>query len=52
MREQYETEISLLKALVKRSEIKCKSLEAAIQQKEEENKQLSALCDEVTGKRF
>lgn len=52
LKEQYEGDMSKLKALLKRFEIKYKSLEVTILQKEEENKQLSALCDEVTGKRL
>ncbi|KAJ8923493.1 hypothetical protein NQ315_010071 [Exocentrus adspersus] len=51
LKEKYETEISKLKAIVKRLEIKCGSLEVSLTQKNQECAALAALCDEVTGKK-
>lgn len=50
MKELHEMEMSKLKAYARRLEIKLSSLEVSLQQKTEECEQLSALCDEVTGK--
>ncbi|CAH1965265.1 unnamed protein product [Acanthoscelides obtectus] len=50
-RERYLHENANLQAIIKRLEIKCGSLEVNLSQKIEECKALSALCDEVTGKR-
>ncbi|XP_076261132.1 transforming acidic coiled-coil-containing protein 1-like [Rhynchophorus ferrugineus] len=50
VREKYEYESSKLRALIKRLEIKCSSLETSLNQKTEECEQLSALCDDITGK--
>ncbi|CAG9816619.1 unnamed protein product [Phaedon cochleariae] len=50
-RERYESEVLKLKAIIKRLEIKCSSLESNMQQKINECAQLAALCDEVTGKK-
>ncbi|KAJ8945613.1 hypothetical protein NQ314_009141 [Rhamnusium bicolor] len=52
LRDKYEMDINKLKAIIKRLEIKCGSLEVSLQQKTEECAALSALCDEVTGKRM
>ncbi|KAG5874263.1 hypothetical protein JTB14_028071 [Gonioctena quinquepunctata] len=52
MREKSDSEINKLRAIIKRMEIKCGSLEVALQQKTEESEQLAALCDEVTGKKL
>lgn len=51
LRDKYEMDINKLKAIIKRLEIKCSSLEVSLQQKTEECAALSALCDEVTGKK-
>ncbi|XP_060537349.1 transforming acidic coiled-coil-containing protein 1-like [Cylas formicarius] len=50
VREKYEFESSKLRALIKRLEIKCSSLETSLNQKTEECQQLSELCDDITGK--
>ncbi|KAH1023171.1 hypothetical protein HUJ04_012427 [Dendroctonus ponderosae] len=50
VRDKYEFESSKLRALIKRLEIKCSSLETSLNQKTEECDQLSALCDDITGK--
>ncbi|XP_030748287.1 transforming acidic coiled-coil-containing protein 1-like [Sitophilus oryzae] len=50
VREKHEYESSKLRALIKRLEIKCSSLETSLNQKTEECEQLSALCDDITGK--
>ncbi|XP_066158595.1 transforming acidic coiled-coil-containing protein 1-like [Euwallacea fornicatus] len=50
VRDKYEYESSKLRALIKRLEIKCSSLETSLNQKTEECQQLSALCDDITGK--
>ncbi|XP_028140475.2 early endosome antigen 1 isoform X1 [Diabrotica virgifera virgifera] len=50
VKEQYDIEINKLRAFIRRLEIKVSSLEVSLQQKTEECEQLSALCDEVTGK--
>ncbi|XP_072401904.1 uncharacterized protein [Diabrotica undecimpunctata] len=50
VKEQHEIEINKLRAFIRRLEIKVSSLEVSLQQKTEECEQLSALCDEVTGK--
>ncbi|KAF5285279.1 hypothetical protein FQR65_LT13293 [Abscondita terminalis] len=50
MREQYDSEIHKLTAIVKRLEIKNASLTNSLDQKNKECSALAALCDEVTGK--
>ncbi|CAG9855117.1 unnamed protein product [Phyllotreta striolata] len=50
LKEHHEIEVNKLKAFIRRLEIKLSSLELSLQQKTEECEQLSALCDEVTGK--
>ncbi|CAG9828674.1 unnamed protein product [Diabrotica balteata] len=50
VKEQHDIEINKLRAFIRRLEIKVSSLEISLQQKTEECEQLSALCDEVTGK--
>ncbi|KAK4871864.1 hypothetical protein RN001_015988 [Aquatica leii] len=50
MREQYDSEIHKLTAIVKRLEIKNASLTDSLDQKNKECSALAALCDEVTGK--
>nr|CAH7752982.1 unnamed protein product [Callosobruchus chinensis] len=50
-RERFANENAKLQAIIKRLEIKCGSLEVTLSQKTEECLALSALCDEVTGKK-
>lgn len=52
LQESNEAEMNKLKAIIKRLEIKCSSLESALKQKTQECAALSALCDEVTGKKL
>lgn len=51
-KEKSDSEISKLKAIVKRLEIKIAGLETSLEQKTKECIDLAALCDEVTGKKF
>lgn len=51
-KEKSDSEISKLKAIVKRLEIKIAALETSLEQKTKECIDLAALCDEVTGKKF
>lgn len=51
MRDLYENEISKLKTIIKRLEIKCSSLQVNLDQKTKECAALSTLCEEVTGKK-
>nr|CAI5857385.1 unnamed protein product [Callosobruchus analis] len=50
-RERFASENAKLQAIIRRLEIKCGSLEVTLSQKTEECLALSALCDEVTGKK-
>lgn len=50
MRDDYETEVHKLNAVVKRLEIKISSLMDSLDQKNKECSALAALCDEVTGR--
>ncbi|CAG9763401.1 unnamed protein product [Ceutorhynchus assimilis] len=52
VRDKYDFESTKLRALIKRLEIKCSSLETSLNQKTEECEQLSALCEDITGKQI
>ncbi|XP_044765836.1 transforming acidic coiled-coil-containing protein 2-like isoform X2 [Coccinella septempunctata] len=51
-KDKYDGEITKLKAIVKRLEIKNAALETSLEQKTKECIALAALCDEVTGEKF
>lgn len=45
-----EKEISLLKAKLQKSDLKLKTIEGALEQKQNENKELMAICDDLIKK--
>ena len=50
IRQDNDHELALLRAKLQRSEVKIKTQEQTIQQKETENGELMAICDELIGK--
>lgn len=50
MKENYEAENGKLKAIIRRLEIKCASLRESLDLKSKECEELSALCDQITGR--
>lgn len=49
-RMNYEKEIAVLKAKVTKHELTIKGLEATVEQKSKENKELMSICDELIQK--
>lgn len=45
-----ETEITLLKAKLQKSDLKLKALEQSLEQKQAENKELMGICDDLIKK--
>ncbi len=50
IKQKHQQENSKLKAMVKKLEVKTKSLEEALEQKVKENQALTAICDELINK--
>lgn len=50
MKQKHQQENAKLKAMIKKLEIKTKSLEDTLEQKAKENQALTAICDELINK--
>lgn len=50
IRRSHQAEISKLKAMLKKAELRATSLEESLEQKTKENQELTAICDELINK--
>lgn len=50
MRRSHQAENAKLNAMLKKSEVKVKSLEEMLEQKVKENEELASICDELISK--